>query len=89
MNKGGFGQCRICGHRILFIRMESGKLMPVNERLVNYKLEDKGNDRIVTPDGRVVACISGVDAREADGYGYISHFATCPEAKRYRRKRRS
>ena len=40
-----------------------------------------GKERIVTPGGDVVAgerCKAG----EADGYGYISHFATCPGYRR-------
>lgn len=85
MGRSNLGQCRSCGKRILFIRMKSGKSMPVDELFVNYKLEYGGKDRIVTPTGEVVACISGVDASEADGYGYVSHFATCPEAKRHRK----
>lgn len=77
MHKENLGQCRNCGCRIRFIRMQSGKSMPVNETFTNYKLVEGGKDRIVTPDGRVVACTAGVDGGVADGYGYVSHFATC------------
>lgn len=80
------GKCKSCGQRIRFVRMKSGRSMPVNEQLVNYKLEDKGKDKIVTPKGDVVSCISGVGVDEADGYGYISHFATCPNAQKHRKK---
>ncbi|MDE6053237.1 MAG: hypothetical protein K2G55_05645 [Lachnospiraceae bacterium] len=86
MYENNLSKCKNCGHRIIFIRMKSGKSMPVNEQLVNYKLEDKGKDKIVTPEGDVVSCISGVDASEADGYGYVSHFATCPNAQKHRKK---
>lgn len=86
MSRGNLGQCRSCGQRILFIQMKSGKSMPVNEAFVNYKLEPGGKERIVTPVGDVVACVSGVDASEADGYGYVSHFATCPHAKKHRKR---
>lgn len=84
--KENIGKCKSCGQRIRFIRMKSGKSMPVNEQFVNYKLDPSGKDRIVTPSGDVVACISGVYASEADGYGYVSHFATCPEANQHRRR---
>lgn len=77
-------RCKSCGQRILYIRMKSGKAMPVNEVFVNYKLG--GKDRVVTPAGDVVACTSGVSAEGADGFGYISHFATCPAAARHRKK---
>ena len=86
MYENNLGKCKSCGQRIRFVRMRSGKSMPVNEQLVNYKLEDKGKDKIVTPKGDVVSCISGVDVSEADGYGYISHFATCPNAQKHRKR---
>lgn len=83
MYRENIGQCRSCGKRIRFIRMKSGKNMPVDERFVNYKLAADGKERVVTPAGDVVACIIGVDANEADGFGYVSHFATCPDANRH------
>lgn len=84
MYDNNLGKCKSCGQRIRYVRMKSGKSMPVNELLVNYKLENKGKDKIVTPEGAVVSCISGVSVDEADGYGYISHFATCLNAKMHR-----
>lgn len=86
MYDGNLGKCKSCGKRIRFIRMKSGKAMPVNDLMVNYRLEHKGKDKIVTPEGDVVSCVSGVSADEADGYGYISHFATCPNAQKHRQK---
>ena len=74
---GNIGQCRKCGRRIMFVRMKSGKSMPVDTMFVNFKKEPGGKDRIVLPSGDVLACTAGVPLEEADGYGYISHFATC------------
>ena len=79
---GNIGQCRYCRKRILFIKMKSGKTMPVNETFINFKIVDGGKDRIVTPNGEIVTCTSGVRVEEADGYGYMSHFATCSSRKR-------
>lgn len=81
---GNIGKCRKCGKRIMFVRMKSGKSMPVDETFVNYRLETLGKDRIVTPDGDVVVCTAGVDAKEADGFGYVSHFATCSDARQHK-----
>lgn len=50
--------------------------MPVDPVFVDYKQVEGGKERIVKPDGTVVAG-ERCDASEADGYGYISHFATC------------
>ncbi len=81
-----FAQCRSCGKRIMFIRMKSGKNMPVDPTFVNYKNNPRGKDRIVLPSGDVIACdANNIDVSEADGYGYISHFATCPNAGRHRK----
>ena len=40
-----------------------------------------GKERLVLPNGEVVAG-ERCKAKEADGYGYISHFATCPGYRR-------
>ena len=74
---GNIGQCKKCGKRIMFVRMKSGKSMPVDTTFVNFKREPGGKDRIVLPSGDVLACTAWATAEEADGYGYISHFATC------------
>ena len=82
---GNEGRCRSCGAKIRFIKMKSGKSMPVNEKIVNYKTDPHGKERIVTPGGDVVACVTGINADEATGFGYVSHFATCPNARNHRR----
>lgn len=75
------GTCRQCGRRILWVRMKSGKNMPVDMALHNYKKDSTGKEKIVTPDGEVVTGRILVGER-GDGAGYISHFASC---KKYRR----
>lgn len=82
---GDVSQCRSCGERIMFIRMKSGKSMPVNPTFVNFKKNPGGKDRIVLPSGDVIACDANVSVDEADGY--VSHFATCPMAGKHRNKR--
>lgn len=77
--KENIGICRFCGKRIRFIKMTSGKTMPVDELLVNYKVDPAGKERIVTPDGKVVCGRFCIHPKDADGTGYISHFATCPK----------
>lgn len=79
------GTCRYCGKRIFWMRMASGKNMPVDQELYNYELSD-GNDKIVTPNGEVV---SGkiVYGKPGDGVGYQSHFASCPAARQARKRK--
>lgn len=71
-----FGTCQKCGARIMWIKTKAGKNMPVDPLFVDYKNVPSGKERIVLPNGIVVSgekCRAG----EADGHGYISHFATC------------
>lgn len=81
----GFTCCRKCGARITFIRMKSGRQMPVNPYFVNFK--KGGKDKIVMENGGVTSGTIVTDPKQADGYGYISHFATCAYANTFRRKR--
>ena len=86
MSRANFGQCRGCGCRVLWIRTKAGKNMPCNPTLINYRKESGGKEKIVTQEGEVVSGITGVDQEEADGIGYISHFATCTQAKSFRKR---
>lgn len=88
-NRGNFGICAKCRKQILWIKTVNGKNMPVNTRLVTYRIpkEGKGKERIVTPNGEIVSAeIVQSGTQDAAGVGYISHFATCSSANTFRRK---
>lgn len=74
-NTGQFGQCKRCGARIVWVKTLAGKNMPVDPELVDFKKIKGGKERLVLQSGEVVAG-ERCRASEADGYGYISHFAT-------------
>lgn len=79
-----FGTCSYCGKRILWIRTKAGRNMPVNPELISYcRPEDgtKAKEKIVTQTGEVV-CANKADNSQAEGIGYISHFATCSRKRR-------
>lgn len=89
MNNGNFGTCRSCGRQILWIRTTAGKNMPVDTAYVDYVLPKEGEkaaEKIVTPNGEVVSA-NRATGEERDGFGYISHFATCPNAAQHRRRK--
>lgn len=71
-----FSNCRRCGNRILWVKTPAGKNMPVDPNLINYRVVPGGKERIVTPSGAVIAG-EQCNPEDADGVGYISHFATC------------
>ena len=54
-----------------------GQCKRCGARIVDFKKIKGGKERLVLQSGEVVAG-ERCRASEADGYGYISHFATCP-----------
>ena len=46
INRASEGTCRQCGRRILWVRMKSGKNMPVDMALHNYKKDSTGKEKI-------------------------------------------
>ncbi len=79
-------KCRKCGKEIIFIKTSAGKSMPCDAEQVMYWADKKGKQRVVTPNGEVVACRLDGDSQEATGIGYIPHWGTCPNAKDFKRK---
>ena len=75
-------KCKSCGASILWLVTENGKRMPVNAKPVPYREKSDGNLTLLTPNGRVV---KGVLDVTAETKGLISHFATCPQAKEWRK----
>lgn len=69
-------KCKYCGSEIQFIRSMNQKPIPCNKVKLFYK--PGGNERLVTPGGKVVACTI-VSERESgcEGFGFTAHFATC------------
>ena len=89
MAYGSCGQsesrCRSCNARIIFIKSIKGHFIPCNPTVTRYKLEEEGKEKVVLDSGEVVSCRTNISVDEMDGVGYISHFATCPNAKAHRK----
>lgn len=80
-------RCRSCGKEIRWITMTRGTRMPVDVGEILYKTNTKGKSIIVTPNGEVhKADIVPDGTPDATGIGYISHFATCPNADQHRKR---
>lgn len=79
--------CKSCGRQIKWIKMSTGKMMPVDAEPVYYEDRREGAAVIVTEDGRVSSghteAVAVVGSRVR---GYMSHFATCPAAGQHRRR---
>lgn len=75
-------RCKACGKEILWIKMKSGKAMPVDPEPYRFcKVVGEYTDTFITKDGETVKGIPSVTMT-----GYISHFATCPAADIVRRR---
>ena len=74
--------CKGCGAQILFISK-----MPVNPEQVTYWRRAGAKGKVVTPNGEVLSCDFEGDPQKATGVGYVTHFATCPKAADFRRRR--
>jgi hypothetical protein len=70
--------CEACGQALKFIRMRSGKWMPVDATMFVAQKADPAM-RLVQSDGTIK---TGVEPGDA---GYISHFATCHDPGRFRK----
>ena len=73
--------CQSCGSPIYWLKLKSGKSMPVDQPLITVENPALvGKLTLVTPDGEVVSK-APLGLR-----GYRSHFASCPNAKDHRKK---
>ena len=79
-------KCRGCGAQIAFIKTVKGKSMPVNPDAIYFVRGSEFN--AVTLDGEVFRGRTPGPG-EAAMIGYISHWATCPEANGFRKKQKS
>lgn len=79
-------RCRGCGAEISWIRMKSGKMIPVDPS-PTFIVDGTGTDVVVTSDGIIangIPCPGEPPAGKR--LGWVSHFATCPMAGRFRRR---
>lgn len=85
--------CRGCGKEIAFIKTVKGKTMPVDPEPV-WVSQCAGGSPYLRPDGTYVTGRIVGDAYDTEDpdtnliEAYVSHFATCPEANRFRKDRK-
>lgn len=85
--------CRACGAEIGFIKTKAGKTMPVDAKGIYFMPDPLATEVFVLPDGNVTRGRHLTeDTAPLEGepvIGYVSHFATCPEADKFRKPRKS
>jgi len=80
--------CRGCKQEIGFIKTKGGKTMPVNTESMYFFPTEHGPELFVLPDGKVKRGRQMATQIDGAAIGYISHFATCPEADSFRKPRK-
>lgn len=72
--------CRSCNASILWLHTANGERMPVDTQPVA-----DGNLRIIN--GRAIVTGATIDLLDPtdDGTRYVSHFASCPESREWRK----
>ena len=84
-----FGRCRSCGAPIMWIRTTRGKPMPVDMEEERFYPDPQGEKLYIMEDGHPM---KGTPAPEGEedlpcvAHGFTSHFATCPDAEKFRRR---
>ena len=79
-------KCKGCGASIIFIKTSNGKNIPCDAGSVTYWANKGAKGKIVTPNGEVISCEFSGDIDKATGIGHVPHWATCPEAGRFKKK---
>lgn len=78
--------CKSCGASIIWIQAPSNKWIPCDEGLKPYKQDANGKDYVVNQKGEVILCTLDFDGTPT-GMARTAHFATCPDAAKFRRQR--
>lgn len=80
--------CRGCGATIEWIRMKSGKSMPVDPEPVF--VEEEGSQVFVTDEGDTITgrqvWPTTPEEKARLTVAYVPHWSTCPEARQFRRR---
>jgi len=81
-------KCRYCNADIIFIKTKAGKTMPLDAESIYFKDDPKGCSFVLL-DGTVIKGTTVKEGTPDAKIGFISHFATCPNANQARKPRKS
>ena len=76
--------CKSCGAEIIFIKTSHNTSIPCDPAIILYRRSTTGSKTVVTRNGEVIKA-DIVSEAYMHGEGYISHFATCPDASAHRK----
>ncbi|MEA4922199.1 MAG: hypothetical protein VB031_02390 [Eubacteriaceae bacterium] len=70
-------KCRKCGAELIGIITPLCKVIPCDITPIFYKVGESNEDRLLSANGKTIACEIQADSYDADGYGYMPHKNTC------------
>lgn len=79
--------CSSCGAPIVWVKTPLGKMMPLDEKLIRYKQNPEGKDFLVSDRGETIRCDLVFEGLPT-GMARRSHFVTCPNADKFRKRGR-
>ncbi len=79
-------KCRKCGKAIDFIRMRSGKYMPVDPTGLYCTRDERGPITVITRFGETVRVSEVFKGEAGTLIGYIPHWQSCKGAKEIKRE---
>lgn len=80
-------KCRGCGAEIDWIRTPAGRSMPIDPEPVFVK-EGDGGCHFITDEGEMISGREVPENGEGVEVAFVPHWATCPEASRFKRGRK-
>ena len=80
-------RCRSCGAEIKFIKLTSGRFNPC-DIAKRTMIKGEGYDVMITEKGKIIRGKFASVEEGANVEGYISHFATCPNAELFRKDKK-
>lgn len=81
-------KCKRCGRRIVWVKTPAGKSMPCDPEPIHFIPAAGGDLQLVTANGVVARGRKPEEnEKEISQIGYTSHFATCPYADTFRKRR--
>lgn len=84
-----YDKCKGCGARIIWVKTKNGTFLPCNPEAVEIDPAGAKTMCIVTDDGDVQwgspVNRDSLFLPDKTIMGRLSHFATCPDAKKFRR----
>lgn len=83
---GRGSRCKGCGRKIKWVKTAAGKNMPVDIEAINIMPSKTGHVVVITLSGNVVRGNLVMSGTPNAVMGYTSHFSTCPDAEKFRKR---